>query len=553
MKQSLFFLILLFAFHNLYSQIVDAGRNDTICLGESVKLSGRVEGDDFLYYYWKSDPTLTDTTNLNVVVTPEVTTTYYLYGYKPENFNFVGNGDFRLGDVQFQSDYTYVDGMVNWRQYTIATIGTDGNALFYPHYDHTLGNAQGKFMCIDAATTPNERIWYQQINNITPNTQYVFYTWVATLYADNPDQVPKLQFSINGALLDQPFEGPYPRDKGWERFYTIWESGNNTSVQIEIVNQRIVATGNDLGLDDITFTEVIPIIDSVTIFVGKDTVCEIADTLCHGSSYFFAGKKLTTSGVYRDTTQTVLGCDSITILYLMIGDPVDFDLGADIRVCKESTPEVRLSSPLGDYIYEWSTGETSSAITVTQTGTYHLTITDKQGCFAKDSIVVTFINTPEVEIVNHTGEFCDRYSAVLEAVTDASHVSWNNGETTHTITVDQPGAYRVVARREMCNSSSYYVIDECDFNLFFPTAISPNDANGLNDYFAFSDPEVVKSAKVCIYNRWGELLFYSEDPYFKWDGTHNGKLCPAGTYSYTIHIVAKTGKSYYYRGALVVI
>jgi phenylalanyl-tRNA synthetase beta chain len=38
--------------------------------------------------------------------------------------------------------------------------------------------------------------------------------------------------------------------------------------------------------------------------------------------------------------------------------------------------------------------------------------------------------------------------------------------------------------------------------------------------------------QMMIYNRWGELLFYSGDDQLGWDGTHNGKECPAGVYIY---------------------
>ena len=37
-----------------------------------------------------------------------------------------------------------------------------------------------------------------------------------------------------------------------------------------------------------------------------------------------------------------------------------------------------------------------------------------------------------------------------------------------------------------------------------------------------------------IYNRWGQLVFQSNDPYFGWDGTYKGQLQPMDVYGYTL-------------------
>ena len=37
--------------------------------------------------------------------------------------------------------------------------------------------------------------------------------------------------------------------------------------------------------------------------------------------------------------------------------------------------------------------------------------------------------------------------------------------------------------------------------------------------------------EVKIYNRWGQLIYTSQDPNFEWDGTfENGKECGEGVY-----------------------
>lgn len=61
------------------------------------------------------------------------------------------------------------------------------------------------------------------------------------------------------------------------------------------------------------------------------------------------------------------------------------DLGPNIN---EVANQVQLNGPAGFAVYQWSTGASSSSITVTQSGTYALTVTDDDGCSGADTIKV---------------------------------------------------------------------------------------------------------------------------------------------------------------------
>ncbi|MDD4394919.1 MAG: gliding motility-associated C-terminal domain-containing protein, partial [Bacteroidales bacterium] len=57
---------------------------------------------------------------------------------------------------------------------------------------------------------------------------------------------------------------------------------------------------------------------------------------------------------------------------------------------------------------------------------------------------------------------------------------------------------------------------------------------GINDYFALPEGTKVGEFEIFIYNRWGMLVYHSEDPHFKWDGSVNGKIFQNQTYTYVI-------------------
>jgi gliding motility-associated-like protein len=75
-----------------------------------------------------------------------------------------------------------------------------------------------------------------------------------------------------------------------------------------------------------------------------------------------------------------------------------------------------------------------------------------------------------------------------------------------------------------------YNSPECEGTIFFPEAFTPN-SDIVNDDFR-PVVENIYSFKMYIYNRWGQLVYTTEDITKGWDGTCMGEQCPEGTYTY---------------------
>ncbi len=87
--------------------------------------------------------------------------------------------------------------------------------------------------------------------------------------------------------------------------------------------------------------------------------------------------------------------------------------------------------------------------------------------------------------------------------------------------------------------------------MLFPTAFSPN-GDGINDiYAALSDS--VKVFELNIYNRWGELVFTSNDLSIGWDGFFKGTEQPLDTYVYVAHATLFNNKKKNYKGILTLL
>ncbi|MBC7399287.1 MAG: hypothetical protein H7289_05025 [Mucilaginibacter sp.] len=182
------------------------------------------------------------------------------YWWQLTGTNVVTNGDFTNGNTGFTSAYTYKakTGTPN-ALYVEGTYGvyTDPSALhngFNSFNDHT-GNSpanQRNMLIVNGAPTANVTVWSQNIT-VLPNTDYVFSVWVTSANPGNPAQ---LQFSINGSPLGSTIT-PSATTGNWQYFTTTWTSGSSGgSFPIALVNQNIIASGNDFAVDDIVFAPV---------------------------------------------------------------------------------------------------------------------------------------------------------------------------------------------------------------------------------------------------------------------------------------------------------
>jgi gliding motility-associated-like protein len=101
--------------------------------------------------------------------------------------------------------------------------------------------------------------------------------------------------------------------------------------------------------------------------------------------------------------------------------------------------------------------------------------------------------------------------------------------------------YRVTALKTGANSTSSLsnIAETYPKPLFYiPSAFTPN-GDGLNDSFGVK-AEGIGLFKLQIFNRWGELVFESDDIYEFWDGTYLGKrITSTDVFVYQVKAVGK--------------
>lgn len=132
----------------------------------------------------------------------------------------------------------------------------------------------------------------------------------------------------------------------------------------------------------------------------------------------------------------------------------------------------------------------------------------------------------------------------LEPITPGDKISylWFEGtqqiSDQQTITVSPLETTTYKAFCTLCNGETYSSTVTVHVEPYIPDAFTPN-GDGINDEFMVMGipPDNITLFNIQIFNRWGQLVFTSNDINVKWNGRMNGTgdICPEGVYSWVIY------------------
>ncbi|MFN8311130.1 MAG: T9SS type A sorting domain-containing protein [Chitinophagales bacterium] len=134
---------------------------------------------------------------------------------------------------------------------------------------------------------------------------------------------------------------------------------------------------------------------TLTLTVNTFVTAAIDAAICSGSSYTFGGKQLNAAGVYTDTLLSSGGCDSIVTLSLSVHpapQPVIVQNGVDLSTQQFDAYQWQLNgSAIG--------AATSAQYTAIQNGSYTVLVTDSNSCQAiSGAVLVTNVGIKEAEV-----------------------------------------------------------------------------------------------------------------------------------------------------------
>jgi gliding motility-associated-like protein len=255
--------------------------------------------------------------------------------------------------------------------------------------------------------------------------------------------------------------------------------------------------------------------------------------------------------------------DTLSKTYTMVKAP-SFTISGDSTIC-QGQKSVNLSvTPESGWTISWkpaSSIDNSSAFSIIATPSsstvYVAVVTNTQGCTAssekkvKINEALSYTRTPVSDTTIRLGE---QIQLIIIPETSNVTYSWSPNYNISCLNCNNPYVspqkdvtYTVTAT-DNCFSftDSFNIKIITDFYLEAPTAFSPN-GDGNNEIFTF-EANNIKSFDLKIFNRWGGMVFTTNDLTKGWDGSVNGRIQNIDTYTYIVKAETNNGYKFEKKG-----
>jgi gliding motility-associated-like protein len=256
------------------------------------------------------------------------------------------------------------------------------------------------------------------------------------------------------------------------------------------------------------------------------------------------------AGTYSITVTDAANCSQTFNVTISQPEAIAAAINATNPTCglQNGAILVGVTGGVSPIAYSWSpnVGVDNNATNLLA-GNYAVTITDNNGCTL--SINQTLVTsgtiplnlTPSTQIIEPNSNI-ELNANIGGGITDFD-ISWApdatlscsdctnptaspDGNTTYIVTVTTSDGCIAI------DSVRIFVEKPCN-GIALPTIFSPN-GDGLHDELCLLEPQCVSSVELMIYNRLGELVFKTNNPYECWDGTFRNRPAMMGVYAYQL-------------------
>jgi gliding motility-associated-like protein len=224
-------------------------------------------------------------------------------------------------------------------------------------------------------------------------------------------------------------------------------------------------------------------------------------------------------------------------------------LGPDVEICQGQTAVLSAG-----YEGEWSTGATGDSIVVATAGEYSFTFF-LEGCEVEDALNVIVNPLPFIDAATTQFGCIDQsYTIVINDYAAGSY-EWQDGSQSPYLIVDTPGDYWFMVTN-VCGSEVEFisvVFEDCEEALYAPTCFTP-DNDGVNDVWQVVTRNI-NLMTTRVLNRWGEVVFESNDVAPVWTGGFKGSdtYVADGLYFFRIEFERKDGQKELREGSMFII
>ncbi|MCK4663895.1 MAG: PKD domain-containing protein [Bacteroidales bacterium] len=142
---------------------------------------------------------------------------------------------------------------------------------------------------------------------------------------------------------------------------------------------------------------------------------------------------------------TSLGGMEASGIFVEIGGTLIINIGDEISICEGDSVNLTPGDIYETYL--WSDGSTENTLTVYESHTYYVTVTDESGMSGSDTVVIIVNPLPVVDLGNDTIVETGA-TVVLDAGTGFTSYLWSDESTNQTLEVTETGDYSVIVTDE---------------------------------------------------------------------------------------------------------
>ena len=297
---------------------------------------------------------------------------------------------------------------------------------------------------------------------------------------------------------------------------------NNTSdttiKQITIVPVPVVNLGSDTSICSGTTFQLIAGSTPGATYLWQDGSTASTFSATTSQNYF--------------VTVTEYGCSTTDSIKIIFTDLLLFPT-TDTTVCNGTSVFLDAGSNGPSSLVQWNDGYPLPYRFIDTDGVYIATVT-LGNCSKTSSYTLHTLSKPIVYLGEDT-ILCIGGTWLLNATYPSSTYLWQDGSTGPTLNAIGTESYGVQVSNQcgIAADSIYIEFVECKCNIFFPKAFTPNKDNH-NEIYNFKYDCLEFQSQLRIFNRWGTLVFESNDAASGWDGTFKNNDADTDVYIYVL-------------------
>jgi gliding motility-associated-like protein len=288
--------------------------------------------------------------------------------------------------------------------------------------------------------------------------------------------------------------------------------------------------------------------DSVVLDAGAGFITYVWNTGVNARTY-----TANSVGAFDVVATTSEGCqsrDTFRVLNLFSLPVPTLDPNPELCI-----GTVRVLNPGAFSSYLWQDGSTNQTLPVNTPGAYNVTVTNSNGCKNADTTVITTMLLLPRGFLPQDTSICSYGMLVLKPLTPFSSYMWSTGSASSNVTISQAGTYWLQVRdAKNCVGRDSVVVNpkQCLKGLYVPTAFTPN-RDGKNDFMRGLLYGDIKTYEFSIYNRWGQMVYQTNDPQKGWNGKLGDKDQETGVYVWICRYQLAGEAKMFDRGTFVLI